>query len=207
MASKKLLLFDLDGVLIDSKSNMKYAWSVVQRVAKVNVAFDNYFELIGRPFSEILKILSLDDNLEDIEDIFKCASLDRLDLVRFYPDVVNTLINMRENNIKLGVVTSKDYDRTNIILSKLPVDFTSIQTPNNKYRGKPAPDSILVAMAEAGVDPKDTVYIGDMLVDFEASVRAKVDYIHAEWGYQSIPFNQVVKIKSITELIEKIDII
>ena len=53
---KKLLIFDLDGVLIDSKDNMKLAWTEVQKKYFLNnIAFENYFKEIGRPFIEILK--------------------------------------------------------------------------------------------------------------------------------------------------------
>ena len=40
MMSKKLVMFDLDGVLIDSRDNMKYAWEAVRSETKVSVEFE-----------------------------------------------------------------------------------------------------------------------------------------------------------------------
>ena len=58
--SKKVLIFDLDGVIIDSKTNMFFSWSKVQDVHSLKkFKFKNYFQNIGRPFYDILKILGI----------------------------------------------------------------------------------------------------------------------------------------------------
>ena len=56
---KKLIVFDLDGVLIDSKSNMNAAWIAVMEKHNIQVTFEEYFQLIGRPFVDILSALSI----------------------------------------------------------------------------------------------------------------------------------------------------
>ena len=58
---KKIYLFDLDGVLIDSKKicNSRGMISVKNNI---NVPFSNYFSLIGLPFIQILKKLRLNKN-------------------------------------------------------------------------------------------------------------------------------------------------
>ena len=45
----KLVLFDLDGVLIDSKENMRCAW-IVKKKFNLKQSFENYFKNIGLPF-------------------------------------------------------------------------------------------------------------------------------------------------------------
>ena len=69
------------------------------------------------------------------------------------------------------------------MLSRVPIAFATVHTPDGRYRSKPAPDHLLAAMAEARTDPADTIYIGDTLVDHLAAIRAGVDYAHATWGY------------------------
>ena len=55
--SKPTFIFDLDGVLIDSKRNMQYSWIAVQKKFKIShIQFDDYFDKIGRPFYKILEI-------------------------------------------------------------------------------------------------------------------------------------------------------
>ncbi len=55
ITKKKIILFDLDGVLIDSKKNMLKAWKKVQKKHGIEIKFKKYFENIGLPFQDILK--------------------------------------------------------------------------------------------------------------------------------------------------------
>ena len=60
---KKLFVFDLDGVLIDSKPNMKFAWNMVRKKFNIKTQFDQYFQHIGIPFSDILSKLEMIDKM------------------------------------------------------------------------------------------------------------------------------------------------
>ena len=51
---KKLYMFDLDGVLIDSKKNMNMSWDIVKLEHKVEPTFEDYFKHVGKPFKTIL---------------------------------------------------------------------------------------------------------------------------------------------------------
>jgi phosphoglycolate phosphatase len=199
---KRLFLFDLDGVILDSRANMEAAWAEVRSRTGLEVPFEDYFALIGRPFMEILELLGVRDQCDEVERIFRVTSMDRLDLARFYTGIEEVLLSLEADGVVLGVVTSKDHMRTGAILAKLPVRFSVIQTPNDRYRGKPAPDHLLAAMAESHIDPAETVYIGDMDADFEAARRASVDYAHASWGYGPVPEGCDVVLGEIGQIVE-----
>ena len=71
---KKLVLFDLDGVLFDTKKNMKYAWDLTSKRFDLNVPFKNYYQFIGRPFRDILRLLKIKKNFSSIEKSFSDIS-------------------------------------------------------------------------------------------------------------------------------------
>ena len=50
----KLVLLDLDGVLIDTKNNMEMSWKKVRKDFGLEKPFTEYFKHIGLPFEEIL---------------------------------------------------------------------------------------------------------------------------------------------------------
>ena len=50
-------------------------------------------------------------------------------------------------------------------------------------RGKPHPDPLLYACIQMGVDPFNSIYIGDMDVDKLAAERAGFHFVYANWGY------------------------
>jgi HAD superfamily hydrolase (TIGR01509 family) len=202
--AKRLVLFDLDGVLLDSRENMRRSWQKVREQFGTDVTFDRYFSEIGRPFPVIMERLSLSNRAAEIEATFRMASMDNLDVLRFYPDVPETLRKLQDARLKLGIVTSKDLLRTNAILAMLPVTFACVHAPDGKMRGKPAPDHLLMAMALTGVDPAEALYVGDMAADYEAAQRAQIDYAHANWGYGAPPAGECWKLPNIQALLELI---
>jgi phosphoglycolate phosphatase len=202
--AKRLVLFDLDGVLLDSRENMRRSWQKVREQFGTDVTFDRYFSEIGRPFPVIMERLSLSDRAPEIEATFRMASMDNLDVLRFYPNVAETLQMLQDAQLKLGIVTSKDLLRTNAILAMLPVTFACVHAPDGKMRGKPAPDHLLMAMALTGVDPAEALYVGDMAADYEAAQRAQIDYAHANWGYGAPPAGECWKLPNIQALLELI---
>ena len=198
--NKKLVLFDLDGVLLDSKVNMELSWAVVCEKYGLNIRFEDYFSKIGRPFKDILNILDIKEQQGDIEETFNEASTQLIHKVSFYNGVDFVLRQLSNMGIKTGVVTSKNTIKTHKILELLDFSFDIVQTPNNILQGKPAPDHLLYAMSELNISASDTLYIGDMDVDYEAAKRAKVDYIHALWGYGTCPNDSTIKLNKISDL-------
>ena len=199
---KKLILFDLDGVLLDSKRNMELSWLAVCEKHDIDVKFENYFSNIGRPFKDILNILNIKEQKNDIEKTFNEVSIQLIHKVSFYHGVDSVLRQLSNLNIKTGIVTSKNTIKTQKILELLDFSFDIVQSPNNDLRGKPAPDHILYAMSKLEMQASDVLYIGDMDVDYEAAKHAKVDYFHASWGYGTCPDENTIKLKQILNLMD-----
>jgi phosphoglycolate phosphatase len=143
--------------------------------------------------------LGVTADVERIEKVYMTASFDFLANATFFPGVRAALAEIRDQGVKMGVVTSKDAPRTKAVLAQLDISFASVQSPNERFRGKPAPDHLLVAMAEAGEDPADTLFVGDMETDWQAACRAGIDYVHAGWGYGE-PLPSIPTLESISQL-------
>ena len=199
---KKLVLFDLDGVLLNSKINMELSWASTCEKHNLSVDFEDYFSKIGRPFNDILNILNIKKNQSDIEQTFNETSIQLICKVSFYDGVESVLDQLFNNNIKTGIITSKPTIKTYKIIDLLDFEFDIVQTPNNDLQGKPAPDHILYAISKLNVNASDVLYIGDMGVDYEAAKRAKVDYAHALWGYGDCDDENTIKLKKITQLMD-----
>jgi len=180
---KRLILFDLDGVIVDSRKNMEVSWSAVRATYGIDINFERYFELIGRPFPDIMERLGLEDEGENIRKIYNVASSCRTDLIEAYEGITDVIHELKRNRFVIGLVTSKDKERTLEVVKNLDLLFDVIDCPEKDQRGKPNPDPLMRAMLQCHKDPADTVYVGDMDVDYEATKRAGIDYYHACWGY------------------------
>ena len=92
MKDKSLYLFDLDGVIIDSKKNMRVSWNLVNKKFGLNISFKKYFFLIGRDFSDILRKLKIKKkNFNQIEKTFKKESIKNFNKYKLYPKVKSVL--------------------------------------------------------------------------------------------------------------------
>ena len=202
--SKKLVLFDLDGVLLDSKENMNISWMVVCEKFNLNVEFADYFSHIGRPFQNILEILNIKEDQYEIELTFNKVSSKLINKVNIYNGVEVVLHQLFNKNIKTGIITSKETKKTQKMLALLDFTFDIIQTPNDDLNGKPAPDHILFAMKQLDLKASEVIYVGDMDVDYEAAKGAGVDFAFASWGYGTCSDKNTIKLKNISSLMDYI---
>ena len=203
MENKTLYLFDLDGVIIDSKNNMEITWNFVNKKFKLNISFKKYFSLIGRDFQKILKELKIKNkNFDEIEKIFKNQSIKNFNKYKLYPKVKLILNKLKSKKIKIGIVTSKDCHRTKKILKKFSLKFDEVRCSDGKLNGKPRPDKILSIINKLKVKKINTVYVGDMMVDKLTARNAGVEYIHALYGYSPKKIIHKNTIQSFNELIE-----
>ena len=205
MKDKTLFLFDLDGVIIDSKKNMELSWNLVNKKFKLNISFEKYFSLIGRDFKEILKILKIKNkDLDNIELTFKNASLKNFNKYSLFPKVKMVLKIFKKKKIKIGIVTSKDCLRTKKILKKFSLNFNEVRCSDGLLSGKPKPDKIFSILKKLKISKSKTVYVGDMMVDKKTAKNAGVEYIHAQYGYAPKKINHKNTILSFNELINTI---
>ena len=166
----------------------------------LDISFDNYFAHIGRPFKEILEILGIKKNQKNIEITFNEESTKLIHFISLYDDVKKLLKYLNDKKIKTGIVTSKNSNKTKKTLDLFDLSFNIVQSPNETLRGKPCPDHILYAMSNLNIKASETIYIGDMRVDFEAAKSAKVDYVHANWGYGECDSKNIIKLNNIYQL-------
>lgn len=204
---KKVLIFDVDGVLIDSKKNMELSWKKVQKKHSLNhVEFESYFKNIGRPFFKILNILGINKDLKKIKETYQQESTKQIKEIKFYKNTKKIIKDLKNKDYILNIVTSKDLDRTKKSIKNIMNNFTYIECNNDMTRGKPFPDQINLIISKLKVDKAECVYIGDTLVDYHSAKNAKIDFIFAKWGY-GINYNYKYKsenIKNLNKLIIRI---
>ena len=200
MKKYQLYIFDIDGVILDSKSNMEATWNEVRSIHHLKPEFSEYFKLIGTPFVKILNQLNIKSDKKNITKTYSKVSKKNVDKIKLYPKIKTVLKKLRLNS-KLAVVTSKEKKRTNFFLKKFNLKFDIISCPEKGRRGKPYPDQILKVIKKLNLKKKDCVYLGDMKVDLEAARNAKIDFILANYGYESKKIKKVIKINNFEDLI------
>ncbi|QOR94394.1 HAD family hydrolase [Thermosphaera chiliense] len=182
---KKLLLFDLDGTLVDSEDFIVWSFLEAGRRLGVEINPGRVRRMIGYPLDSVLNEV-LDSASVDLEE-FKRVRKGIVEenwrsMVRVFPDVPEVLEYLKRRGYILGVASSSVTSRIKAFLEYFGLKefFQVVSGVEEGVRGKPEPDVILRAVSTAGVSVSEAVYVGDRDVDCIASRRAGVDFILVE---------------------------
>ena len=200
---KKIYLFDLDGVILNSKKNMNIAWSSVRKELEIEVKFNDYFKNIGITFKEILKKLKIDKSkFKKAEKIFFLNSKKNFNKLLLYQNVKTTLNSLRKQNKMMGILTSKDKTRTIKILKRFNLKFDFVLCPISEKLSKPNPYQIFQILNKYSVKKNEVVFVGDTQIDKQTANNAGIDFIYCNYGYGKKKFkkNSISKFEEILKI-------
>lgn len=191
----KLLIFDLDGTLIDSAPDIVSTTQELLRIrgrealadAEIVAAIgEGLFALVHSCFPE-----SRDDDaaLAEISDHFASIYDTRLlAKTQIFPGATDFLQQFLDDDPgnKVAIATNKRERWTKPTLAGLGLDlipWVRVFCSDSLPERKPHPLPLLEAMRAAGVSREQTVMIGDGLPDMVAATRAGVHAIACKYGY------------------------
>ncbi len=167
MASDLAVLFDLDGVIVDSRAHHLTAWHQLASERGIAHAPDYFTKVFGLRNDAILGglIPSLShDELAALADrkeaLFRDAARGNVEAL---PGVVTLLEYLDERAIPKAIVTSTPRENLEMIVDALTIRsrFQALVAEEDAARGKPDPEGFLVAASRVGVEPERCVVIED----------------------------------------------
>nr|WP_199185654.1 HAD-IA family hydrolase [Streptomyces carminius] len=179
----RAVVFDLDGVLVDSFEVMRQAFTLAYRevVGDGEPPFAEYNRHLGRYFPEIMRIMDLPP---EMEGPFVRESARLAERVTLFSGIEELLGLLRHQGVRLAVATGKAGWRARSLLTRLGVVdlFDHVIGSDEVPRAKPAPDIVLRALDLLKVDPDEAVMVGDAVTDLAAAKDAGVAAAAALWG-------------------------
>lgn len=187
----RLAVFDLDGTLLDSGHMIEAAMAeAFSRISLPCPATHDVRRVIGLPLEAaiawLLPALGASDHAvlgNHYKEAFFTLRADGAVKEELFPGVVETLDALDTEGWLLGIATSKSMRGLSASLESfgLTSRFVTLRTADHGP-GKPAPDMLLAAMADAGADATDTIMVGDTTYDIEMARAAHVAPIGVAWG-------------------------
>ncbi len=194
----KLVVFDLDGTLINSLPDISAAANkMLSQYGKSAHTVDEYKFFVGNGSKKLVERILPDFTEEQQAEALKIyKDLYQQKLVvntAPYPGIRELLLSLKAEGIKIGVCTNKHYSAVNEILGKVfpEIEFDAVAGERTGIPKKPDPANVNNIIKELDIDKSKTVYVGDSDVDMETGYRAGVMTVGVLWGYR--PLENMIK--------------
>ncbi len=188
----RLLIFDLDGTLIDSRLDLAHAVNATRAFMGLPpLEHDRVYSYVGNGAPVLIRralgAQASEAQVQTALDFFLRYYREHpLDHTQLYPGVRETLDRLREANLGLAVLTNKPLRISRIILEGLGVadHFARVYGGDSFPEKKPHPRGILSLMEELASTPGRTLMVGDSAVDIQTARNAGVRSCGVTYGFQ-----------------------
>jgi len=195
MKRYKAVIFDLDGTLLDTLTDLAEGTNYALRVNGLpERTTDEIRRFVGNGARKLVERAVPDSQAEaaleqvrkDFDVYYKVHCKDHTGP---YPGIIEMLEELARKGYALGVVSNKpDFAVQELIPEYFPGLFASVSGERAGVAKKPAPDLIWEAMKDLRAGSSDAIYVGDSEVDLEAAANAGIPCISVAWGFKGREF-------------------
>ena len=198
----KAVFFDLDGVIIDSHDlwyfilNSTLAHYGLGKLPKekFDKGFGNAVE------NDVNTIYKGRASIKEIKKMYELLFRKHIDKTATFEDSVPVLKIIIDKNLKIALISNSPRRIVEIILNRLKLKkyFDVVITMDEVKKGKPAPDSLLLALKKLKLKAKEVIFIGDTSNDINAGKNARIFTI----GYKIRGNHKINRLKEILDIIK-----
>lgn len=172
----KAVLFDFDGVIIDSFDAWFAVFNELRRKYSLNEISKEYFrkKIWGGSVEGDAKDYFENRSANEIGEEYNKLLEKHVHKTKLLPDAKKVLEAIKNKKIRIGLVTNTYRKSTLKTLGHLKIKayFSVIIAGDDVEKGKPYPDSILKACEKLEVQPDEVIYVGDTKNDYKAGKAA-----------------------------------
>jgi beta-phosphoglucomutase len=182
--SSRGVVFDMDGVLVDSGAAHRESWQLLGRELSRPISSEEFDKTFGRSSRDIIRILWGDTVPEDTifawdtrkEALYRESIRGKVPLMPGAREILDYLVAQK---YLLAIGSSGPRENIEMIVEALGAEklFSAVVTGFDVTRGKPDPQVFLLAAEKLGLSPENCTVIEDAPAGIEAGLRAGMKVI------------------------------
>ena len=188
-------IFDLDGTLLSTLNDLAASTNYALRTHHMpERSLDEVRRFVGNGVKKLME-RAIPDGLNNplFEETFATFRQHymqhNLDTTQPYPGIMQLLEQLKAEGKNIAVVSNKFYAATRELCRHFFGDLVPVAIGEREdIRKKPAPDTVIEALRELGVDKEGAVYIGDSDVDIMTAKNSGMPCVSVLWGFRDKEF-------------------
>ena len=191
---KRLVIFDLDGTLLDTVADLANATNQALKQCGFPIhPIEAYYQFVGNGINKLFaRALPTEHSTE--ENVLRIRSLfvpfyneHNADCSCPYAGVVDLLCRLQSSGVQIAVASNKYHEATlKLVTHFFPdIDFAAIYGQRESVPIKPAPDVVYDILRDTGLGAWQALYVGDSGVDMLTACHAEVESVGVTWGFRS----------------------
>lgn len=196
----KTFIFDLDGTLLDTLSDLAASTNYALRLNGLPThSTDDIRRFVGNGVRLLIeRAVPAGTSTELIEatlsDFRRHYMAHSLDTTRPYDGITETLAELKRRGCRMAVVSNKFMTATQELVRHFFPDTIEVAIGEHEQEGirkKPAPDTVIEALRRLDVTLDSAVYVGDSDVDVATAKNAGLPCLSVLWGFRDRAFLQL----------------
>lgn len=194
----KLIIFDLDGTLINSIEDLGAAVDhALGLFGFPSHSIEEYYRMVGHGVRNLVKS-AMPEGVRDDEDLLDRVLAEfvsyysaHIDVhTRPYPGMADLLGRLSDEGYMLAIASNKFQSGTEVLAARLFPGISFVEVLGNMPGAplKPSPEVVLRCMEKAGMAGTmvkgNVVMVGDSSTDIQTAVNAGIDSIAVSWGFR-----------------------
>ena len=210
MTKYKVVLFDLDGTLLDTLEDLAAAVDHALSLHGLPLhTLDEYRLMVGHGVRNLVAQALPQDRREDalIDTClaeFKAYYTAHIDVHSHpYPGMQELLRTLHGYGVKLAVASNKFQSGTEYLIRRFfgDVPFVAVLGNREGFPLTPDPEIVGEVLRRAGAGPADAVLVGDSATDMKTAANGGIPAVAVTWGYRDLPADIApVRASTATEL-------
>ncbi len=195
MTFPKAVIFDLDGTLIDSAPDLRFALNrlmfdegrrELSLEEVIGMIGDGVPKLVERGYRATGEVPDKDELADRVERFGRDYEVNATAHTKLFPGALNVLVDLKDNGILIGLCTNKPVQATLEILAEFEIEeFFDAVVGGDTLGGvrKPDPRHLQAVLDDLNVLPGQAIMVGDSANDIKVAKNANVKAIAVSFGY------------------------